>query len=70
MPSSLTDDDTHVDVGDSVIVRQVPAAVILAIHDELERRRPGINDQVIVYDLESSNINHYQQHDYEKIYHP
>ena len=70
MPSSLTDDDTHVYVGDSVIVRQVPAAVILAIHDELERRRPGINDQVIVYDLESSNINHYQQHDYEKIYHP
>lgn len=70
LPSSLSDYDTHIDVGDSVIVRQVPATVIIKIHDELGRRRPGINDQVIIYDLESSNINHYKQQDYEQIYHP
>ncbi|MBQ2490651.1 MAG: hypothetical protein II592_06320 [Muribaculaceae bacterium] len=72
LPSGGSDDalSAHIRAGDEVLLRQVPASVIVKVHDELSRLRPEINRQVIIYDLDSKNINNYQNSDYEKIYHP
>ncbi|MBR5102229.1 MAG: hypothetical protein IK092_03825, partial [Muribaculaceae bacterium] len=72
MPMSANDTDFGVVVnpGDSVLVREVPLSTIVKIHDELSAMREGINDQVIIYDLNSKNLNRYNHEDYEKIFLP
>ncbi len=70
LPSYLTDDNTRVNMGDSIFVKDVPAALLHKVHDELSAMRPEINRQVIIYDLESKNIKYYHPQDYEKIFLP
>ena len=72
MPMSANDADfsTVINPGDSVLVREVPLSTIIKIHDELSGLREGINDQVIIYDLNSKNLNRYSHNDYEKIFLP
>lgn len=58
----------HVNAGDSVFVKGSTADEILSVKDAIEKRRKGINRQVILYDLNEENINRYKRSDYEKIF--
>ncbi len=72
LPSGGSDDalSAHIRAGDEVVVKQVPASTIIKVHDKLSTLRPGINQQVILYDLDSKYINNYQYTDYEKVFNP
>lgn len=72
LPSGGSDDalSAHIRAGDEVVLKQVPASTIIKVHDKLSTLRPGINGQVILYDLDSKFINKYQSTDYEKIFNP
>ncbi len=61
---------TYLNAGDTVLVIKPEAASIVQVHDALSHKRPGINDQVIIYSLNNSSINNYTSSDYEKIYRP
>lgn len=60
----------HLNAGDSVLSRLPAPNAIVKIHDMLAKRRPTINSQVIIYSLDSKNINNYNSKHYEKIYRP
>ena len=68
MMPSQTGDVMRVNVGDSVVVHRVPAPLIHAIANEIETLRHGINEQVIIYDLESKYIKNYEDVDFKKMY--
>ncbi len=72
LPSGGSDDalSAHIRAGDEVVVKQVPASTIIKVHDKFSTLRPGINQQVILYDLDSKYINNYQYTDYEKVFNP
>lgn len=72
LPSGGSDDalSAHIRAGDEVLVKQVPVSTIIKVHDKLSSLRPGINQQVIIYDLDSKFINNYQYTDYEKVFNP
>ena len=60
---------TWVVVGDSVRLFRPSAELVLNTARALEKERPGINDQVIVYSLNSKNIKQYKSSYYESLYH-
>ena len=60
----------HLTVGDSVFTRLPAADEILSVHDRLAQLRPTINSQVILYSLDSKNINNYNKEHYEKVFSP
>ncbi|MBQ4006933.1 MAG: hypothetical protein II603_00195, partial [Muribaculaceae bacterium] len=60
----------HIVAGDEVVLKQVPASTIIKVRDKLSALRPDINQQVIIYDLDSKYINNYQYTDYEKVFNP
>lgn len=60
----------HLTVGDSVFTRLPASSEILSVHDRLARLRPTINSQVILYSLDSKNINNYNKEHYEKVFSP
>lgn len=72
LPSGGSDDalSAHIVAGDEVVLKQVPASTIIKVRDKLSTLRPGINQQVIIYDLDSKYINNYQYTDYEKVFNP
>ena len=53
--------------GDSLFIKECPSEEILKVKAALEKRRRGINSQVILYDLNEENIKRYNQNVYEKI---
>lgn len=61
---------TWVTVGDTVVVYRPTAREIFAVMETLERQRPGINKQTVIYSLDTKNINNYNTDDYEKILRP
>ena len=72
LPSGGSDDalSAHIVAGDEVVLKQVPATTIIKVRDKLSALRPDINQQVIIYDLDSKYINNYQYTDYEKVFNP
>lgn len=60
----------HINPGDEILVREVPFSLIEAVREKVASYAPSINDQVIVYDLNSENIKRYNHNEYEKIYRP
>lgn len=56
--------------GDEVLVRRAEPSVVLSVHDRLSTLRPSINNQVIIYSLDSTNICQFNSNDYETILHP
>ena len=60
----------YLNAGDSLLHRQPAAAAVERVKAEVERRRPGIHRQVVIYSLDSKSILNYPSSYYEKIYHP
>jgi len=48
----------------------VAPAELLRVSRALQHERNSINDQVIIYALDTKNINRYNSQDYETFYHP
>lgn len=71
LPAFIGDagDDCHIRVGDSVFIKSPTAAEIMSVKRALESRRRHIHDQVIIYDINSQNIQRYNFQEYEKIIH-
>lgn len=61
---------THMSVGDHVRVWQPSAGEITRVAQALAQQRPSINDQVVLYHLDSKYLNKYDNKFYETIYHP
>ena len=67
---SFIDDDSYtiqLNAGDSLFIRECPSDEILKVKAALEKKRKGINCQVILYDLNEENIKRYNTIIYEKI---
>ena len=56
--------------GDAVHSWTVAPADLLRVSRALQRERNTINNQVVIYALDSKNINRYNTLDYETFYHP
>ena len=56
--------------GDTVHSWTVAPADLLRVSRALQRERNTINNQVVIYALDSKNINRYNTLDYETFYHP
>lgn len=67
-PNSDGSDYTTVAIGDSVITVRPTANQILSIVDELERERPGINNQVVIYSVDNKNINKYDKQFFKTLF--
>ncbi len=64
-----TDDELiYLHAGDSVLHRQPSADDILAVRNTLQRHRKTINNQVILYSLDSKSLNNYKSSYYEKVF--
>ena len=61
---------TWITPGDSVIHWTVAASEIKRVQQALQQERPSINQQVVLYSLDTKNINRYKKEDYETFYHP
>lgn len=66
--NSNASSDTWINVGDTVLVMRPTAHVIELVHNQLQQQRPGINDQVVLYSLDSKNLKYYNTNDYETIF--
>ncbi len=60
-------DDLPTMPGDSVVVREPTLEEILDARHQLDEIRPGINNEVILYELNDYNITRFKSDDYEKI---
>lgn len=61
---------TWISPGDTVHTWTVAPAELLRVSRALQHERNSINDQVIIYALDTKNINRYNSQDYETFYHP
>ncbi len=59
-----------INVGDSVIVVRPSANVIINTRDQVAARRPEMNSQIILYSLNTNEMQYYNNDFYETIYHP
>lgn len=59
-----------IEAGDSVIVMRPSADLIVATRDRIAAHRPEMNAQIILYSLNSQQMNHYNNTFYETIYNP
>lgn len=67
-PNSDGSDLTWVTVGDSVITVLPTAGHILRIVEAVEKERPGINKQVIIYSLDKKSIENYDNKLYQTLF--
>lgn len=64
------DNETWMGLGDWVRVWQPSASEIERVAKALSQRRPSINNQVILYSLDTKYLKKYDNQFYETIYHP
>ena len=57
----------QINAGDTLFIKECPSEEILKVKNALEKKRRGINSQVILYDLNEENIKRYNPNVYEKI---
>ena len=62
------DDDFPILPGDSIVVRQPEMADIMEAIKSINSHNKEINNEVILFDLNNSNIKRFSSEDYEKIY--
>ena len=62
------DDDLTVLPGDTILHREVPLSTVLEAKTAVGKRRSDANNEVIIFDISSQNIQRIQQYHYEKIY--
>jgi hypothetical protein len=67
--NSNATDEVHLDPGDSLHIVRPDAASILRVAQALEKERPGINSQVVIYHLDNQHLNHYNDQFYETLLH-
>lgn len=67
-PNSNGSDLTWIDAGDSVITVMPTASQIMHIVEATEKERPGINKQAIIYSLDKTNINNYDNEFFKTIF--
>lgn len=67
-PNSDGSDLTWVTVGDSVITVLPTAGQVLRIVEAVEKERPGINKQVIIYSLDKKSIKNYDNEFYQALF--
>lgn len=56
--------------GDSVLVERPAASTVLLVRDRLERRRPGLHSQTVIYHLDSRQFKQYNNDYYETLFNP
>lgn len=61
-------DELPVLPGDTIVVRQPEVADILTVKERVTRRRADANDEVILFDLTTPNIQRFKYNDYEKMF--
>ena len=69
----LSDDaksTTWISPGDTVHTWTIAPAELLRVSRALQHERADINRQVVIYALDSKNINRYNKEDYETFFHP
>lgn len=66
-PNSDGSDMTWVNVGDSVITVKPTASQIMHIVEAVEKERPGINKQTIIYSLDKKSIQNYDNEFYQTL---
>lgn len=54
--------------GDEVKVDAPSTGTVLSVADRLEKRRPNINKQIIIYSLNSKDIKNIDTHEFDKLY--
>jgi hypothetical protein len=62
------DDDLPVLPGDSIVTRQPSLDDVLTTEDALQRVRPDVNQEVILYDLSEPNITRFAPKDYQRLF--
>ena len=62
-----TDDELPVLPGDSIVVRQPELSEILEAKEAVSKQQARANDEVILFDLNNSNITRFKHTDYEEI---
>lgn len=62
------DDDLPVIEGDTIVVREPALEDILAVKEKVDALRPGLNDEVILYELNDYNTTRFEYDEYEKIF--
>jgi len=62
------DDDFPVLPGDSIVVRQPEMSDIMEAIKSINAQNKEINNEIILFDLNNSNIKRFSSEDYEKIY--
>ncbi len=63
------DEDFPVLPGDSIVTRQPEMTDIMEAVKAIDHQNKHINDEVILFDINSDNIKRFKPDDYEKIYH-
>lgn len=62
-----TDDELPVLPGDSIVIRQPELNEIIEAKEAVSRQNAKANDEVILFDLNNSNITRFKHKDYEEI---
>ena len=62
-----TDDELPVLPGDSIAIRQPELSEILEAKEAVSKQQARANDEVILFDLNNSNITRFKHTDYEEI---
>lgn len=63
-----SDDEYPVIAGDTIVVREPSLDDILVVKAEVERLRPELSHEVILYELNNYNTTRFKYDDYEKIF--
>ncbi len=68
LPASASDNSTHVALGDSLIVITAPWSTVEAVSRAVARERANVNQQVIIYQLDSASIGHFTAQNYATLF--
>ena len=65
-----TKDEYPVLPTDSVAVRETTLADLQSVQQLINKHRPDVHNEIILYDINNRNLTKYSSNDYEKIYNP
>ena len=63
-----SDDEYPILPTDSIIIRSVTVEEILKAKACLQKHRPDINSEIILYELNNKNITKFKDHEYKEIF--
>lgn len=65
-----TKDEYPVLPTDSIAVRETTLADLQSVQQLINKHRPDVHNEIILYDINNRNLTKYSSNDYEKIYNP